>query len=79
MAIDALEIARIKEQQPIAEMINLALGSDMQPEMAEVLASMVLAAYSCALETRDERALYLAYSCFTDAQLRRILLLACAK
>jgi hypothetical protein len=80
MAIDALEISGVKDQQAIARSIGSVLGSfDMQPEIADVLASMVVAAYSCAKDTCDERAVFLAYSCFTDAQLARIVKLARAK
>jgi hypothetical protein len=77
MAIDALELSRVKDQASIAQSISMVLGTyDMQVETADVLASMVVAAYSCARELHDEKAVFLAYSCFTDAQLERILKLA---
>jgi hypothetical protein len=80
MAIDALEMSGAKDQQAIASNIGIVLGSyDMQPETADVLASMVVAAYSCAQEIHDERAVFLAYSCFSDAQLARIIKLARAR
>jgi hypothetical protein len=77
MAIDALEMSRVKDQQTIAQSMVYVLGSyDMQPEIADVLASMVMAAYSCAQTIHDDKAIFLAYSCFTDAQLARIVKLA---
>jgi len=77
MAIDALEISRIRDQQAVCSSLARTLGSfDMQPELAEVLSSMVFSAYSSAQECSDDRMLFLAYSCFTDAQLRRIFRLA---
>jgi hypothetical protein len=80
MAIDALEISGVKDQQAIARSIGSVLSSfDMQAETADVLASMVVAAYSCARETHDESAVFLAYSCFSDAQLARIVKLARAR
>jgi hypothetical protein len=80
MAIDALEMSSSRDQATIASSISSVLGSyDMQAETAEVLASMVVAAYSCARDIHDDKAVFLAYSCFTDAQLNRILKLARAK
>jgi len=77
MAIDALEMSYSKDQAVISRNLSQALGSfDMQPELAEVLSAMVFAAYSTAQVVTDERALFLAYSCFTDDQLVRIMRLA---
>ena len=78
--LDALEISGVKDQQAIARSIGSVLSSfDMQAETADVLASMVVAAYSCARESHDESAVFLAYSCFSDAQLARIVKLARAR
>ena len=77
MAIDALELSTVRDQATVCSSLSYVLSSfDMQPEMAEILASMVTAAYSLALDCKDESLLYMAYSCFSDAQLARIISLA---
>jgi Tfp pilus assembly protein PilO len=77
MAIDALELSASRDQATVAQSLGYVLSSfDAQPEMAQILASMVTAAYSLAQDCPDERLLYQAYSCFSDEQLSRIIGLA---